>query len=173
MVRLLLTLTLLMPSIAAYGQQQLRRWPDANGWVIALVRVRSLDGAPACLLMTGYDSSGPSQKVWGLRAAKSELILILNSSNQSDVSGNQLELLVDNYSLGKLAVTDRPAPARGIYTVTAEVRDTSLQSRLLSLLMTTDIEISVIGEGTTVKRQVSRSAISYFGECMHEQALLN
>lgn len=171
-------LAVLAGSVAAAAQPApqnmlVRQWPMAGKWRVLLVRARSLGGAPACLLLTGYPSAGePASRTWGFRSGGAELLLITNARQADEVAGADVAVTMDGNQIGRFPVTDRPTPAAGLSTAVASLTDASSRKRILGLIQAgRSVRFT---NGTHFFEEVlDAPGIAQFEECRHGSELLS
>lgn len=170
-------LTVIITASPAWCQSasspMLRGWPISGDWYVALVRARSLQGRPACLMMTGYSSqSAPDYRIWGVRVGGNELMLVLNSKRPLDVAGPEMDVSVDNYVIGRFPVTDRPPGLNDVMTAVASITDASLQTRLLGLIHAGSV-IRITNGQAVFQATLDQTAAANFEQCRQEAELLS
>ena len=141
--------------------EQTRDWGTAGRWHVSLVPTMS---GPACLLMTGYGQKPVRgiRHVWGIRAGSRNLMLILNSNIDEDVSAPEITVAVDGKSLGTFTVTDRP-PTR-MSTAAAQVTDADARGRILGMIIR-GAGLRLTNGSTAFEETIDRAAAVAFREC--------
>lgn len=170
-------LAILAGSVAAAAQPApqnmlIRQWPMAGKWRVLLVRARSLGGAPACLLLTGYPNFGePASQTWGFRSGGAELLLIMNARQVSDVAGADVAVAVDGNQIGRFPVTDRP-PLAGRSTAVASLTDVSSRKRILGLIQA-GRSVRFTNSAYSFEEVLDAPGVAQFEECRHGSELLS